>query len=81
MCKSSDGKARFIIESLRFDKNTIIIFEPDSVVFGLFPSELMGFGIEIKRQEAKVMASKIVFIAWVTKTNDEFHREMSSQVT
>lgn len=36
----------------------------------------MNFGIKIKGEKAEIMASKVVFVPWIAKANDEFHRDI-----
>ncbi len=63
----------FIIKCLRFDKNMIAGFKPKSVHFGLLPFEMVNFGIKIQGEKAEIVARKIILVAWVAKTDDEFH--------
>lgn len=69
-----DGTAGIVIESLRFDKNPVAVFEPEGMEFGFLPGEIFDFGIKIKCQETEVVASEVVFWARVAETDDEFHR-------
>jgi hypothetical protein len=33
----------------------------------------MDFGIKIERQKAKIVARKIIFMAWIAKTDYDLH--------
>ena len=68
-----DGLAGFVVEGLRFDENGASLLQPDGAEFGFLPAELMNFGVKIQRQKAKIVASEVVLVAWVTEADDETH--------
>lgn len=61
---------------MRFNKDGIVGFVPEGVVFGLFPIKMMDFGIKIEQKEAEVVASEIIFWAGVAEADDEIHKIM-----
>lgn len=65
--------AGFVVESLRFEENAVAFFEPEGVEFGLFPGEIVDFGVKIEGEEAEIVAGEVVFVAGVAEANDEFH--------
>lgn len=72
----TNGMARFVIKGLRFDEESVAIFEPEGVKFRFLPVEMVDFGIKIKGEEAEIMPSEVVFGARVAETDDEFHDEI-----
>lgn len=75
-----DGAAGIIVKSLRFDEDLIAVFEPEGVELRFLPGEILDFGIKIKRQEAEVVASEVVFWARIAEADDEFHRYIIAQL-
>lgn len=42
-----DGETGFVVKSLGFEEDFIAGFEPEGAHFGLFPGQIMSFGIKI----------------------------------
>ncbi len=74
--KLDDGAAGIVIEGLGFDEDLVAVFEPEGVVFGFLPGEIVDFGIKIKSEKAKIVAGEVVFWAGVAKADDEFHEDI-----
>lgn len=49
MSEKLGGLAGIIVEILRLEKNCVADFCPNSVIFRFLPSEIVSFGIKIKR--------------------------------
>lgn len=68
-----DGLAGFVVEGLRFDEDGVSLLQPDGAELGFLPVKLMDFGVKIQRQEAEVMAGKVVLSAGIAEADDETH--------
>ena len=80
MHEGLDGLAGVVVVILGLDKDAIAVFEPDGAHFGVLPSEVFDFGVEIERQEAKIVPSEIVFTLGIAEADDELHVMTSFRV-
>lgn len=70
MAEGLDGLAGFIVISLGFNEESATSFEPEGVHLGFLPIEIMNFGVKIKSQKTKIVASKIILSFGVAKSDD-----------
>jgi len=74
-----DGFADAVVEGLGFDKDNIICSGGVGEEFGFgFEGEIVDFGIKIESEKAEIVAGKVIFPAWIAKTDDEFHKHIVS---
>jgi len=64
----------FVVIALGFDEEAVTVFGDEGAEFRLvLPVKFVDFGIKIERQKADVVAREIVLVAWVAKSNNDFH--------
>lgn len=66
----SDGEAGVVVEIAGFEENAVAIFEPDAVHFGVFPGEIVDFGIKIQGETAEIMARPVINISRVSESDN-----------
>ena len=74
LCESLHSFAGVIIKNLGFEKNGIVGFVPEGVIFRLFPVKMMDFRIKIQEEKAEVVAGEVVFWAGITESDDKIHK-------
>lgn len=68
-----------VIKGLGLDEQDIILSNIfDLMFFGVFPFEMMNFGIKIQRQEAEIVARKVIATAGVAESCNDFHKMILS---